>query len=99
MKAPTRSIEAFAQPSIASPQVASIVTTLRHDIVFGAIAPGSPLGQESLADRFGVSRMPIREAIRHLEAMGFVNVESNRRSRVAGVSLEDLTDIYEMRME
>ncbi|MEO1492489.1 MAG: GntR family transcriptional regulator [Pseudomonadota bacterium] len=80
-----------------SVHVAEIVTALRNEIVSGAIPPGSALGQESLAERFGVSRMPIREAIRHLESMGFVTIEGNKRTRVADLSLDDLIDIYEMR--
>lgn len=83
---------------IASAQVAEIVTALRNDIVTGSIAPGAQLGQESLAARFGVSRMPIREAIQHLVKMGFVTVESNKRSRVAETSLSDFRDIYDMRL-
>ena len=81
-----------------SPQVTKIVAALRDEIVSGAIAPGSALGQESLAERFGVSRMPIREAIQHLAAMGFVTIEGNKRSRVAELSLADLIDIYDMRI-
>ncbi|QHQ36657.1 GntR family transcriptional regulator [Algicella marina] len=98
MKLPARPAEAFPPVRIAGGQVAEIVAALRDDIVQGAISPGEPLRQESLADRFGVSRMPIREAIRHLEVMGFVTVEDNKRARVAAVSLSDLTDIYEMRL-
>jgi len=98
MKAPVRSSDAFAPVKISSAQVADIVTELRNDIVMGVIAPGAPLGQEALAERFGVSRMPIREAIRHLETMGFVNVESNKRTRVAETSLNDFRDIYDMRL-
>lgn len=97
MSTPHRSAEAYPPIKIQSPQVAGIVSALRDEIVSGAIGPGAPLGQEFLAARFGVSRMPIREAIRHLEAMGFVTIESNKRTRVADVSLEDLVDIYEMR--
>ena len=60
-----------------------IVDTLRAEIVSGALAPDAPLGQERLALRFGVSRMPVREAIWQLEALGLVTVEANRRARVA----------------
>lgn len=97
MPTPVRTIDALPPVAIASRQVAEIVAALRDDIVSGAIAPGAPLGQEQLAARFNVSRMPIREAIRHLEAMGFAVTEGNKRSRVADMSLGDLTDIYEMR--
>ncbi|MEM7544072.1 MAG: GntR family transcriptional regulator [Pseudomonadota bacterium] len=98
MTPPIRTAAAYPPVNISSPQVAEIVTSLRNDIVSGAIAPGAPLGQEFLAARYGVSRMPVREAIRHLEMMGFVTVESNKRTRVAEISLGDLTEIYDMRM-
>lgn len=95
---PIRAPLAYEPVKIASRQVAQIVTTLRDEIVVGRIKAGAPLGQESLAERFGVSRMPIREAIRHLEMMGFVTVEDNKRTRVAETSLNDFKDIYDMRM-
>ncbi|MEL7463048.1 MAG: GntR family transcriptional regulator [Pseudomonadota bacterium] len=97
MTMPVRPYDAYAPATIASRQVAEIVEALRRDIVSAAIPPGAPLGQEALAARFGVSRMPVREAIRHLEAMGFAVTESNKRTRVAELSREDLIDIYEMR--
>lgn len=97
MSPPIRPEQTFSPVATTSPQVASIVTELRADIVEGRVKPGAQLGQESLADRFGVSRMPIREAIRLLEAMGFVTVETNKRCKVADLSLADLRDIYDMR--
>ncbi|NMM43577.1 GntR family transcriptional regulator [Rhodospirillaceae bacterium KN72] len=81
-----------------SPQVAEIVSRLREEIISGDLAPGEALGQEHLASRFGVSRMPVREAIRHLESLGFVTVESNKRARVAAVSADDFLDIFDMRV-
>ncbi|MFY0632600.1 MAG: GntR family transcriptional regulator [Vannielia sp.] len=98
MTPPARPAEAFAPVTHASAAVAGVVSTLRDEIVRGQIAPGAALGQEALAARFGISRMPVREAIRALEAMGFVTIEANKRARVAGISLADLTDIYEMRV-
>lgn len=94
----TRDIASYPPIRSASEQVTDIVMRLRNDIVTGAIPPGAVLGQEALADRFGVSRMPIREAIRHLETMGIVTIEGNKRTRVAELSLDDLIDIYDMRV-
>ena len=75
-----------------------IVDTLRAEIVSGALAPDAPLGQERLALRFGVSRMPVREAIWQLEALGFVTVEANRRARVAPAGRADFVEIFDMRL-
>lgn len=98
MQSLIRPAETYDPVGSASAQVAEIVTALRNEIVKGEIGPGTPLGQESLAARFGVSRMPIREAIQHLAKMGFVTVGSNKRTRVAETSLSDFTDIYDMRL-
>lgn len=98
MKAPLRPADAFQPVAIASEQVAKIVTTLRRDIVSGVIPSRAQLGQEALAERFGVSRMPIREAIQHLTRMGFVTIESNKRAHVAETSESDFRDIWQMRL-
>lgn len=78
--------------------VLTIVETLRQDIISGTLNPDEPLRQEQLAARFGVSRMPVREAIRQLETLGFVTVEPNKSARVAPVSLADFLEIYDMRI-
>jgi DNA-binding GntR family transcriptional regulator len=98
MPAEIRDIATYPPIRSSSEPVKDIVMQLRNDIVTGAIPPGASLGQEALAERFGVSRMPIREAIRYLETMGFVTIEGNKRTRVAELSLEDLIDIYDMRI-
>ena len=82
---------------LASPATA-IFDALRDEIVSGVLAPDSSLGQEQLASRFGVSRMPVREAIWQLEALGFVTIEPNRRARVAAASRADFVEIFDMRL-
>ena len=77
---------------------AVIFDALRKEIVSGVLAPNALLGQEHLASRFGVSRMPVREAIWQLEAMGFVTIEPNRRARVAPASQADFIEIFDMRL-
>lgn len=79
-------------------QVSDIVEALRSDIIAGRLPPASRLGQEQLAARFNVSRMPVREALRRLEADGLVIFEPNKSVRVAPLSAEDLQEIYEMRV-
>ncbi|WP_461426092.1 GntR family transcriptional regulator [Gymnodinialimonas sp.] len=92
-----RSVADLAPLSLPKGRVADLVQDLRAQIVSGAIAPGETLVQEDLAERFGVSRMPVREAIKHLQMLGFVTVEANKRARVAEVSRADFLEIYDMR--
>ena len=78
--------------------VGQIVEILREEIVSGVLPPGAALAQEHLAARFGISRMPIREAIKQLQSLGFVTVEPTKRARVAAVSRSDFLEIYDMRI-
>ncbi len=79
-------------------QALEILEVLREDIVSGRLAAGSLLRQQQLAERFRVSRMPIREALFRLEAEGFIAFTPNKGATVAPVSAEDLREIYEMRI-
>ena len=97
MKAPIREIADLAPLSLPRGRVARLVEDIRAEIVRGHISPGAVLVQEELAHRFGVSRMPVREAIKHLQMLGFVTVEDNKRARVAPLSRDDFLEIYDMR--
>ncbi len=79
-------------------QALEILDVLREDIVSGRLTAGSLLRQQQLAERFGVSRMPVREALYRLEAEGFISFAPNKGATVAPVSAEDLREIYEMRI-
>jgi DNA-binding GntR family transcriptional regulator len=70
----------------------------RHDIVSGELAPGVPLRLQELAARNGVSMIPVREALRLLEAEGFVDILQNKGARVAPFSKEDMLDVYRTRL-
>jgi DNA-binding GntR family transcriptional regulator len=77
--------------------------TMAHDALRSAIlrdelALGAPLSQVQLARQLGISRSPLREALKMLEREGLVVAEPNRRVRIAGVSVEDLEDLYAMRI-
>lgn len=78
--------------------VPEIAEQLRGEIVSGALPPEQALRQEELAERFGVSRMPVREAIKALAALGLVVLEDNRRAKVAPISRADFLEIYDMRV-
>ena len=56
----------------------AIAAQLREEIASGTIALGEKLSEARLAQRFGVSRMPVREALKELEAAGFVAIEHRR---------------------
>jgi DNA-binding GntR family transcriptional regulator len=71
--------------------------TLRAAILGGEIAPGARLGEVELAEQLGVSRTPVREALRRLAADGLVEVLPNRGARVAQWTPDDLDEIYELR--
>ena len=72
---------------------------LRERIVGGEYLPGTPLLQRELADSFGVSREPIRQALLTLEAEGLVVSRPRRPSVVAPVTLKLVEDVYEIRAE
>jgi DNA-binding GntR family transcriptional regulator len=69
----------------------------RHAILTGDYAPGSPLRLQELAAQNGVSMIPVREALRLLEAEGFIETIPNRGARVAPLSVTDLRDVYRIR--
>jgi DNA-binding GntR family transcriptional regulator len=70
----------------------------RRAILTGDYPPGSPLRLQELAATNGVSMIPVREALRLLEAEGFVDTIPNRGARVAPLSMEDLRDVYRTRI-
>ncbi|MHA7115474.1 GntR family transcriptional regulator [Pseudomonas promysalinigenes] len=75
-----------------------VVESLREGILSGAIAEGTALRQEELASKFGLSRMPVRDAIRQLEAEGLVTYEVHKGASVAIMTIEDIVEIYDMRI-
>ena len=78
--------------------VAVIRDRLRHAILSGDLAPGVVATQIQLAQRFGVSRTPLREALRMLELEGLILRQPNGRFRVAPVSVTDIEELCVMRV-
>ncbi|MFJ9866508.1 GntR family transcriptional regulator [Streptomyces sp. NPDC101165] len=74
-----------------------VLATLRQDIIAGRLGPGERLVERELAERFGVSRVPVREAIRALVAEGFVLFESARRTVVRRLTPTDVQELFELR--
>lgn len=75
-----------------------VYAVLRDRIATGRIERGSRLHQEDLASEFGVSRTPVREALRRLAAEGLVDLFANRGARVATATPEQLRSSYETRL-
>ncbi|KES07747.1 GntR family transcriptional regulator [Streptomyces toyocaensis] len=76
----------------------SVCTAIRDDIVAGVHERGSRLTEELLARRYGVSRVPVREALRTLEAEGFVVTRRHAGACVAEPSEQEAADLLEMRV-
>ncbi|GHH88159.1 transcriptional regulator [Streptomyces sulfonofaciens] len=75
----------------------SVCTAIRDDIVSGALERGGRLTEEVLARRYGVSRIPVREALRTLEAEGFVVTRRHAGACVAEPTEQEAADLLEIR--
>ena len=71
---------------------------VRTAILEGELAPGSVMSQVALAEELGISRTPLREALRMLQSEGLIEGEPNRRVRVAPMTPADLEELYLMRV-
>lgn len=74
-----------------------VLARLRTDLASGFLAPGDQIVQERLAERYGVSRAPLREALRLLESEGLVTHEPHRGYFVTSLSVADLHEVYRLR--
>lgn len=74
-----------------------VLSSLRQEIIAGRLLPGDRLVERELAERFGVSRVPVREAIRALVAEGFVHFETPRRTVVRRLTPNDVKELFELR--
>ena len=77
---------------------ASVLDTLRRAILGGVIEAGTPLVQAELSARLGVSKTPIREAIRDLAAEGLIDFDSYRSSVVHTPTIDEAREIYQLRL-
>lgn len=76
-----------------------LAATIQARVLSGEIPTGMRLRQETLASEFGVSRTPVREALRKLESSGLVLVAPNRGAVVRGPSARDIREAYAVRAE
>lgn len=83
-----------SSPGIGSTRVAAY---LREAILGGELRPGDRIRQEDIAERLGASRLPVREALRMLEAEGLTEHEAHKGARVPRLSPHEVDVIYRMR--
>jgi DNA-binding GntR family transcriptional regulator len=86
--------EAYVRPPTAQE---AVLGEMRRLLVTGELAPGTPVRQEAVAARLGVSRVPVREALKVLEGEGHVVYLPHRGYVVAELSVDDLTEVYRLR--
>jgi DNA-binding GntR family transcriptional regulator len=76
----------------------TIAAALRAEILSGEAKPGTLLRQEDLAARFAMSRIPVRDALRLLEAEGLVTIATNRGAQVTQLSRDEIAEIHHLRI-
>ncbi|WP_283136517.1 GntR family transcriptional regulator [Rhizohabitans arisaemae] len=74
-----------------------VARQLREAIFDGVLEPGAAIRQEAMARELGVSRIPVREALRHLESEGLVTIRANSGARVAVLDFDEYAEIYKIR--
>lgn len=75
-----------------------VLSSVRTAILSGVLGPGARLRQEELADVFGTSRIPVREALRALEYEGLVSSEPHRGFTVTALDADDVEEVYALRI-
>jgi len=94
-----RGAPAAATPTIsrrtAAEQAADII---RERILTGHLAAGTPIRQEHLATELGISRIPLREALKQLEAEGLVTIAPHKGATVAALSAAEIEELFELRL-
>lgn len=75
-----------------------VMVEIHRLIIAGEVAPGAALPIRDLADRFGTSAMPVREALRRLSALGLIEIVPHKGARVSEISVNDLEDTYRIRL-
>lgn len=79
----------------AAEQAADVI---RDRILTGQLAAGTPIRQEHLAAELGISRIPLREALKQLEAEGLVTIASHKGATVAELSIAEIDELFQLRL-
>ena len=75
----------------------AVADKLRDQIIRGVIPEGAQLRQDAIANQFKVSRIPVREALRQLDAEGLITILPNRGAIVPALSPEDIEELFSIR--
>lgn len=89
---------ASRQPRLAKGEALGLILReLREEILDGRLRPGERIHQQAVAERFGTSRLPVREALRQLQSEGLVVVSPNAGARVARLDADEFDEVYLLR--
>lgn len=98
MSTPADTLRPNSSSAIERQSLASAVADkLREKIIRGELHEGEQLRQDAIAAEFQVSRIPVREALRHLEAEGLITIVANRGAVVSALSPEEIAEMFEIR--
>jgi DNA-binding GntR family transcriptional regulator len=75
----------------------AVLDLIKEDILSGVLKSGEPLRQSSLAEKYQVSRIPIREALLQLESQGLVQMEAHKGAIVTQISIEEIDELFQLR--
>ena len=89
-------IEAAREENVTAQEL--VLQSVRRAILDGVLGPAERLRQEELADVFGTSRIPVREALRALEYEGLVKSEPHRGFTVTSLDADDIEEVYDLRI-
>lgn len=85
------------QPIKRQTLTSAVTESLRQRILSGEFQDGQQLRQEALSNEYGVSRVPVREALRQLEAEGLIQIIDHKGALVSSLSLDDVLELLEIR--
>src|ERR1700742_4233447 len=74
-----------------------VVDEIHRSLLEGVLVPGEPFSIVELSDRLGVSHIPVREALRRMEAEGLVELRPGRKARVAPLTQTDMHELFRLR--
>ncbi len=83
---------------IARTMSGQLAARIREKILTGQYAPGAPLLQDSIAAEFGVSKIPVREALVQLRAEGLVDIFAHRGFQVRPLSIDEVNEVFTLRL-
>ncbi|CAM5693906.1 GntR family transcriptional regulator [Streptomyces canus] len=89
--------EPYVRTLEATSMVDRVTKEIRHSILSGSLRPGQQFSLREIADQLGVSFIPVREALRQLEAQGLIVTRPGRSAMVAPLDRADLSGIYRLR--